>query len=42
MRITVAIATPIVFFFSIAPPLLLDDGNDGDNSMNDQRQCKED
>ncbi len=41
MRITVGIATPIVFFFSIAPPLLLDGGNDGDNSMSDQRQCKE-
>jgi len=41
MHITIATATPIIFFFSIAPPLLLDGGNGGDNSISDQRQCKE-
>jgi hypothetical protein len=41
MRITITTATPIVFFFSITLPLLLDGDNGGDNSMSDQRQCKE-
>ncbi len=35
MRITVAIATPIVFSFSIVLPLLMDGDNDGNNSMSD-------